>query len=557
MLATSNTNTGEEPPGPLVDSGVPLIATTPAIVGIALATVVAWLVAPGLASRCDSLLPAAATVRSRGTPYPSMVHVLPFIIRAGASTVLAAALIAWVAARVTLPNPSPRTARLVGLATISAVVLVTAVIYGWFGYPPNAFVTNARIHWVDIYFNRAGVWYYTLVKVHRFFYDVPYLLQALNGALNATLMYAIGRTFFRPRRVMPILMAVAYLGSSLLLLFANTAEDVQLNVAVLLCAYLFYLRRSTPWLGVALFLVVLGRPQLLLVWAAVAITEFLVCERRPGQGRLRSLLADRFLVPNLAVAAGLFAVWDGFLVVRGQNWLFHNGKVLDSRLTNLKPIATDGFTISRLGGAYVFHSLWIYPTALLVGAAVALWRVRELSPTAKRALLFAIFATGFGIAVSEVEPLFYYNVRYLAYYLPFIIAAGFVVLTLPAPHRARGRPALLGRPAVAALLCLGVLTTPWTAWGQHRQLLNNPITAAFADRGTIRAIIGDARAGTTSTHTSMQDYICYLLRRRRQSIAIVPHPRPDFHGYLFSNVAGAPPGEVVWRHGALEIVKVG
>src|SRR5262249_40066081 len=142
----------------------------------------------------------------------------------------------------------------VDIVAVVVVVLAGAAIYGFFGYPHNAIPTNSRIHWVDIYNIRADEWFYTLVKLpHHLSYNAPYPSQAINGALNVALLYFIGRTFLR-RGPLPIVLALTYLGSSLMLAFANTAEDVQLNVAALLFAYLMYLRRSTPWLGIALFI---------------------------------------------------------------------------------------------------------------------------------------------------------------------------------------------------------------------------------------------------------------------------------------------------------------
>ncbi len=525
----------------------PWIATPYALLVCAVLALLAWPAAPRVASRLGRALPAAAVVRSRGTPFPPLAEAFPFAIRTTALVLLAASVVACVA------RVWPRRWRWSTWSEVAAVVLVVlagGALYGFFGYPHNAIPTNSRIHWVDIYNNRADEWFYTLVKLpHRLFYDAPYVLQALTGACNAALMYLIGRTFLR-RGPLPALLSLTYLGSSLMLAFANTAEDVQLNVTALLFAYLMYLRRSTPWLGIALFVAVLGRPQFVYLWVIVAVLEFLLGPREPGQGRVRAALHNRFLTVNLAVAGGLFLVWDLVLVVRDENWLLHDGHLIDSVLTGLQPIPTDGFTISAFSGAYVLHSLWIYPAFLLLAAAVALWRIRELARPAQRALLFGVLVVTGGVLISEAEPLFYFNFRYLAYLFPFLAVAAFTCLVLPARRRR-----LLGIPALAALLCLSAATTRWVALDQRRQMLASPIVGTFPDRGHIKRLIGDAPAATTSPSIGDQNYISYLLRRRATRIKVVP-PGAPFDGYVFSIRAKAPPGEVVYEHGQLVIVRV-
>ncbi|HEV7524034.1 MAG TPA: hypothetical protein VGP92_03675 [Acidimicrobiia bacterium] len=530
-----------------VPATTPVVASPLAIAAIAVGAGLAWWAAPHLARASAHRTANALSVASRGTVFPSISHVLTFTIRSSVLILLAVALIARFSPMLTRVKLTPRA------SVVALVVLVVAgaAVYGWFGYPHNAFPSNSRYHWVDIYFDRRNNWYYTLVKLpHRIFYNAPQILQALNGAANVALTYAIGRTIFRSSRVLPSLFSVAYLASSLMLLFANTAEDVQLNIAVLMLAYLLYLRRSTPWLGLALFIVVLGRPQLVVVWAAFVATELLVTQRGTVVARVRALFADRFVTVNLAVATALFVLWDLLLVVRHQNWLLHNGHVIDSALTSLKPIPVDGFTISPFSGAYVLHGLWIFPTTLMLGSVYALWRVRELPDMARRALVFGLIVVTACLFVSEAEPLFYFNVRYLAYLFPFLIVTGFTVLALPPPRR---RP-IFGRPALAALLCLGVVTTRWIALDQHRIMVDTPITRAFAHKGTIDSIVGRANAGTTMGGAA-RNYVSYLLRRPIDKIALV-RPGRDFHGFVFTTGEPTPIGTVVWRNGTLVLTKV-
>ncbi len=529
----------------------PLLAEPRALVGVLVAAAFVFVLAPYLSSFLQRVGPGALTVGSLGTNFPNLGHALPFTLRASAVTVSLGAVVTYVAARV--KHKVEWTDRATTAALVF-LVLCAAAIYGWFGLPHNALPTNSRWHWVDIYFDRRENWYYTLVKYpHMLFYDNPYILQGLNAALNVSLMYAVGRAAFRSSRLISVLLALSLLASSLVLMFANTAEDVQLNLAVLLLALLFYIRRSTPWLGLALFVVVLGRPQLIGVWGAVVLAELLVGERREGAGRIRSVISDRFVVVNLAVASALFVVWDLFLVVRHQNWLLHNGVLIDNYLTSLKPISFEGFKIAPFSGVYLLHSLWMYPFALWIAAGVALFRARELPVTARRALVFALIVVMMGLLISEAEPLSYYNVRYLTYGLPFLMVAAFAVFDLP---RSTNRRPIFGVAGLAALLCLSVTTTRWIALDERRALLATPISRAYSHRSTIKSIIGDAPAGTTAAGIGTRNYISYLLRRPLKDITYVPRRGSDFHGYVFTTTAVVPIGEVVWRDEPLILVKV-
>jgi hypothetical protein len=237
-------------------------------------------------------------------------------------------------------------------------------------------------------------------------------------------------------------------------------------------------------------------------------------------------------------------------VARGQNWFLHNGHLVDAGADVLKPMRTDGFTISAFSGAYVLHSLWLYPTFMLLGAAVALRRLRELPLTAKRALVFGLLAVLGGLVTSEAEPLFYFNVRYLAYLLPFLMCAAFTCLAAPP----RTRP-LLGTPAVVALLCLGTLTTHWQVFAQRERLLAAPIVRAFGDRHEIRRIVGKAPVAMTVNSISTRNYISYVLRRPPGEIRALT-PGQHFRGYVFTTHPRGLHGRVVLKDGRLLIIEV-
>jgi hypothetical protein len=536
-----------------VPNANPLV-TAPWVLGPLIAVgAVAYALAPRIAWRLDRYLPAAATVRSRGTNFPGILDAAPFTIRSTAILLVGAALIALLAPRV---HVNVRPTRRAAIVTMAALAVVAGAVYWWFGYPHNGLPANSYIHWVDISFTRAHTYWYVLVKpAHRLFYDRPYLLQAINGALNVTLVYLIGRSLYR-RGFMPVAMAAALLVSSLVLTFADTAEDVQLTIAALLCATLAIARRSTPWTGVALFVVVLARPELGYLWIAWGTAEWLVRDRDDARtivARTKAVLHDRYVVVNGAIALGLFVVWDAILVARGDNWLFKNGKVLDTHLVDLKPITTDGFTISRLSGAYVLHALWVFPTIWLIAIAVALWRQRELPLVARRLLVFCVLVVVGGIAVSELQPLFYFNVRYLSYLLPFLLLGAFTVPLLPS----RGRRPWFGPAALATMLLLAGTTTHWEAFRTHDRLTAAPVAQTFGARFELRRIVGDAPLSTMSPALTTRRYLAYIFHRQARDIRPVGFDDLPSRGFVYTSPESLPPGAVVWRDDHAALVKLG
>lgn len=508
---------------------------------------VLYVVAHPLARRLGAHLPKAATVSSAGTRFPGLGDALGFELRALAIVTVVVALVALIPR---IRDAAWRDAPSVTRIGLPLVVLGAALFYARLGYPHNGFPSNARIHWVDIYYDRANSFHYTLPKLpHRFFYDAPYLLQALNGALNAVLVYAIGRALSL-RRWVALAMAAALIGSSLLLAFADTAEDVQLNVAALLFAALAYARRWTPWLGVSLLLAVLGRPQFVLVWFAVVVAEILVVpdgeSRSPG-ARLRSAVANRFLVVNLAVAVAAFAVWDAYLVSRHSNWFLHDGKLIDAPFTEVVPKVVDGFRISRFSGAFVLHALWIFPVVYLLATVVSAISFRHLPLGSRRFAVFAWTVVAGGLFVSEDQPLAYFNVRYIAYLWPFFLISAWVVLDAPMTKR-------IGTGTAVAALSLSVLTPYWQFVDTRERMTRQPVARLFDDRGELRRLVGDGSVATTSDARGVRNYLSYLFKRPFDEIQAYAPDSGRVPDYVVALASEDVPGRIVLRDGPVVVV---
>ncbi|MCG8435131.1 MAG: hypothetical protein MJA83_13975, partial [Gammaproteobacteria bacterium] len=117
----------------------------------------------------DHLLPTAFLPRSAGTFYPSFTDGRGYAYQLkNVSVLLILTLIAvtfvWLydlaRERYSILQLSFMASWANNLPTIKiglfATVIMTIVIYAYFSYPPNAFPSNARMHWVDIFYNWKG-----------------------------------------------------------------------------------------------------------------------------------------------------------------------------------------------------------------------------------------------------------------------------------------------------------------------------------------------------------------------------------------------------------------
>jgi hypothetical protein len=182
---------------------------------------------------------------------------------------------------------------------------------------------------------------------------------------------------------------------------------------------------------------------------------------------------------------------------------------------------------------------------------VAVWRRNELPHAAQRALVFCVLVVGGGLLVQELEPLFYYNVRYLSYLLPFVMIGAFTVLLLPAR---RGR--WLGHSALVTLLLLAGTTTSWRAFDQHRALVRSAVSNTFPDRFELRRTVGNAKVSSAIDSLGTRRYLAYIFRRPYASIPVVNAGDRISSGYVFATARRAPPGTIVWHESTDVLVKV-
>lgn len=502
-----------------------------------------------LADALTRALPQAVTVKSAGTFYPALDEALPFMLRGLGASVLFAVLAGFLACHWSIRWKARQRWE---WAIVAGLGIVAAALYGWLSLPHNAFPTNARVHWVDIFFDRQDNYFYTLVKLHAPFYDYPHIFQALNGAVNVCLIYLIGRSLSRSLLV-PAVMALSYVGAGLMLVFANGAEDVSLGVTTLLAVLLLYLRRRSPWVGLGLFVATLARPQFIFLLFAFVAAELLERERTPGSGILSRY---RFLWQNLLVFGAAFVLWNGWLVATGNNWLLTAEGLIATPLLGIEPQEIDGFLLHRFSGAYVGHLAWLLPVPLVVGNVIAVVRRRALDPDARRALWLVAGFAALNLAFLEYHVMHYYNVRYLSYLFPLLLVTAWFPVVLNQGEQELG----WRRAGAVALLALAPLTQYQQGFHARQNVAEHPVATVFEDRQQLRELADDRPIRTTIESHTHRNYLAYVFRRPHESIRVVEQGRVGRDGseesvVVTRSLEGYEDLRVLYDNGKVKVVR--
>ncbi len=501
---------------------------------------VACLFLPGkLTIRLVHLLPVAFTVRSGGTSLEAFAVLGPSIIRRfGACLLLGVGLsTAWLVLPHTtvqriaatcrracsLPHTSSRT------RTLCRSVLLFAVPFAaffWLSTPHNAFSTNSRIHWVDYLTLRSDVFFYAGGRIpHFLFYEHPSLWQGINAGLLALTIDAILRRLSFGRWSAAAL-SLLFFGAGILLIFGDTGEDVLLNFLLLSLLLLSLTHHSALLRGLALALVVIGRPEFFSMFGAyLALMLYdLWCVRRSTDGDHESMRSRSiFHATVFGWAAAGVAASQVLFTIFGERYLFINGQILDlGPLKDLKPITLDGFTISPFSGANFGHFLWVLPigfTVCLAAFAIDLLpsRRRNEDPWPLRNLVaaFCIFATAATVLLHELKPIEYLNVRYLAYTYPFVFVGGAVAIEGIRSRRPRSG-VLLWTIAISSLFVLPVHPL------QHRDHLAARIeTQLFDHVDELRDARHDGIVVATFGGRSTKNAMAYVFRMAPGNVLLV------------------------------------
>lgn len=509
-----------------------------------------------IAAAADRLLPLAMTSGGRGTNYPNMEVALPEGLRLTGLVLMATAVLTRLATPQLASTLFARTGRRTTLVVGAALAAIGFATYLWYASPPNMFPANARIHWVDIWFDRRDDWFYPLIKVHRFFYDVPHLFQAGLGALNTVLLYLIGRVLF-DRRWVAALVALSFLGSAFMLLFAGTAEDVHLALATLLLAFFAHLERRPILWGVAVAMAYLARPPFVLLPLAVVIVEGIadLLDGRPTGLRIAvsGVLRNRFLVVGSVVGGALIFLWNLGLIVAGVSWITGDS-VSSESLSSAMPQPVDGFTLTRMSGAFVLHLLWIGGPIVIAANVVTAAGLRTLPAPVARAIASGWLFTLLTLLTLEAQPIYdfsYVNVRYLSYVWPHLLIGGWAALLVPT---VRTRHTLL--LGLAFLLTAAPAAAYRADLRLRDQVVDNPYSDLFAHRRELREAAGDGPVAIGSGDKWVRNYLAYLLKRPVQDVSIDPDEVPD-EGLIVTLRDEEIPGEIVIDTGEVVVLRPG
>ena len=324
------------------------------------------------------LIPWRGEISSSGTNFRRYQHVAPTVVRRTGLAIMVAAALATIAGYVEARRPpttadEPRWYRLGGPAL---VVVASGCWYGWLGHPHNAYPSNARFHWVDYLTWDSDNYFYAAGRIpHLLFYETPYLWQALNAMILASLLWSLARRLELSTAATIMLTATPAIASNLLM-FADTSEDVLLNTTLLIATMLAAAARRPLVLGAMLGLTVLGRPSFAVLFAAVPAAEYVWAFRRERRVGTALRATDwRYIAMCLGTAVGFTVVAQLVFTLLGRRYLLTGGRLIAlGNLEGQQAIEVDGFLISAFSGTYALHALWMMPAVLLVGSVIAVVR---------------------------------------------------------------------------------------------------------------------------------------------------------------------------------------
>jgi len=506
------------------------------------------LLASPLGGIASDFMPWRGQVKSAGTFFPNFADAAPGILRR--SGVLAIAAIAgavgaryasnWLAAK-----GSTNLDKLGALA-VPVVVGATAAWIAWLATPHNGFPSNARIHWVDFLTVDSDDYFYAAGRLpHMLFYDAPTLWQVINACVLVALCVAIGRRLGFSWLVASLFGGVIATAGNFLR-FANTAEDVFINLALAFLVLLVSLHRKPVLFGVALVLLALGRPQFMLIYPSVLLAEVVLSAR---QRRLPSATQIRYVaVTGATVLVGIVATQALFTVLGRRNFVV-NGRLLDTpQWVDLQPQEIEGWLISSFSGTYVFHLLWTLPLATLVLATISAVRAPRLPADHEVTVYFAGLSFVTMVVLHEADPILYFNIRYLTYLLPFLLVMSWsAAATFTSGDAGWVFAGLVPvRTLLILLAVLGPMTIAGGAVESKRKLAGIPEVELVQIDDELRELADGRPVYLTPQGRGSRNYLSYVLRRGFETIQPIDVDQSIDNGVVVSRrgspwIAGGSP----------------
>lgn len=507
------------------------------------------------------VLPISFQVRSAGTFFPSFLdpHSRGFEFQIFMTGLLLMVGIALSVIARRLSTPRQLLLQTENLVTKHPRVIgaIFAVICGSFYFylasPPNAYPTNARMHWVDNFFERQTNFFYVLVKLNLLFYETPPVLVAILGAVIFALMFACLQLATQ-KTLYALFGSITFSFASNVIIFANMAEDVLLNISALLLFAYFYLRRNPLGTGLGLFVVFLGRPSFILLPVAFCAGEFFAATLTASENscwrRARLALIDQFFMRTLACFVALFFGWHSTLLLLG----FHYLSDAITKVGELKRIPVEGFTIFQFSGAYLGHILWTFPIIVLFFCGRVLWRNNRLA-LPLRAFVFSLaFFVFFNLLLLESLPMHYYNVRYLSYLFPLL----WIIAWIPCKRVADDHRPRIGLNLGILLLGMSPFTIHADPIGARNNLSKRPYVQLYEHRMELRRLVGNEIVYSADAVPGYLNYISYLLKRDvRSSVLHLRNAPNDKNVLVFTKqIENFPNHEMIFRGNGVFLIRI-
>ncbi|MCB0354112.1 MAG: hypothetical protein KDD64_11325 [Bdellovibrionales bacterium] len=392
--------------------------------------------------------------------------------------------------------------RSVWLVTVS---LLVGAFYLWLANPPYIWSANSRMLWVQALGERPRLCaaYTVLCGVNYLFYSFPVFAVAL-PMLVISLLFSLTLLRLGFSDCISLGATVCLALSSQLLIFGNVSEGVVVNIAVLLFASYAYVKRDWRLFAPSLLLVVLARTQYLSVLGAFIACEGVafVLEEKRIFGFLR-LFRDRFVLRSLGWFFVLFAVW----YLLSSSWGINMFELLveggSSEFERYKALPIEGFTISPLSGAYLGHLLWSFPTVISLLAFLGVFFLFRMNVTELRLYLFVVIFSFGNILVHELLPLYYYNIRYMTYYLPYLVIAALITSSVVVKG--------LHLKWILQCLVLGSLLTPYTSGFETKRAQEKfALSVLYPYRNELREWADGKLVFSNHHGMSSRNYLAYI-----------------------------------------------
>jgi hypothetical protein len=393
-------------------------------------------VSPTIVFHLNELLPLSAKVRSAGTYYPAFSDTGGYIRQLYAVPValyLTFFLLVFIIKYNHVYSKIETYVQDNYIIICSILIFIIFATYAYIAYPPNFFPANAYHHWVrnlyDINISRS----YTAVFIlHYLFYDYPHILQGILGSLIFIVTFFIFNTADL-KKLSSIALALSVSFSSHVMNFISISEDTLIiQLLVLICLY-FYIKRLNYFTGLSFFLLSLGRPQLVVVVLAFIVVE-LFYNNKPFLYSFKYIkdffLKNHFISSNLFLFFVLLFFREilAILIPGFYGPLYNILSSFNKFAVEVTPIAVDGFTIYKMSLAYFLHFLWIMPSAFFIILVYFLFLSRKKNTPFLDSTILFFLLTLISIILHEIATAFYFNYRYLSYFIPSLTITAILLI---------------------------------------------------------------------------------------------------------------------------------